>query len=139
MFDPFNPGASPFSDAFDRGGFRAYAGREELMEKQKLALERAREKKRELLEREEEHGEKMSKEYKVPYQTKDWVASAASAASTALNIAKEQGLFRPKTDNTQSLTQSFNMKPTQELKDAASKYYTPSSSWGFDISKAFNP
>lgn len=144
MFDPFNPGASPFSNAFEGGGYRAFAGREDQMERQKLALERAREKKRELLENERKQGEKMAKEYKVPYQPKDWVSSAANAASTALGIAKEQGLFQPKTDNTRSIETTFNMSRRNEVpqavRDVTSDFLNrPSSSWGFDPSKAFNP
>ena len=139
MFDPFNPGASPFSNAFEGGGYRAFAGREDQMERQKLALERAREKKRELLDNEYDHAEKMSKEFKMPYQPKDWVASATNAATTALGIAKEQGLFQPKNDNTKSLAQTFNMRPAQDLGSYTSKDFLSSSSWGFDASKAFRP
>lgn len=128
-------GDSPFADVFEKGGFSAYAGREDQMERQRLALERARTRKLELLDREFEHGEEMAKKFKVPYQPKqDWVGSAANAASTALGIVKDAGLFQRK-DNS-SITRSFTMKPTEELRDAASRYYTPPN---FDASKAFYP
>jgi hypothetical protein len=117
MFDPFNPGASPFSNAFEGGGYRAFAGREDQMERQKLALERAREKKRELLENEREQGEKMAKEYKVPYQPRqDWVSSATNAASAVLDMANKQGLFKPKPKD-DSIEKIFNMEPSQAIKD----------------------
>jgi hypothetical protein len=114
------------------------------MERQKLALERAREKKRELLENEYKQGEKMAKEYKVPFQPKDWVSSVANAASAAAQIARDQGLFQPKTDNTRSIETTFNMSRRNEVpqavRDVTSGFLNrPSSSWGFDPSKAFNP
>lgn len=138
MFDPFDIGASPFSGVFQGGRARAFAGRADQMERQKEALERARERRRELQDNELKHGEKMAKEYKTRFQPgRDWATTAMAAATTGLQVAKEQGLFQNKNNNNAS---PFNMNAIDQLSrnpEWKKIDIGPPSSWGFDPSKAF--
>lgn len=142
MFDPFDPAANQFASVFQRGEARAFAGREDQMERQREALDRARKRRRELQDNELKQGEKMAKDFKVPFQPRDFVTTAMAAASTGLQVAKEQGLFQNRNNNN---TSPFNMNVLNQLgkspewNKVASPYTQigSPSSWGFDISKAF--
>lgn len=143
MFDPFDTGANPFSSAFQTGRAHDFVGRQQVMERQREALDRARKRRRELQDNELKHGEKMSKDYKTPFQPgRDWATAAMAAASTGLQVAKENGLFQNRSNNPAT---PFNMNTLNQLGKSAdwNKVASPytqigsPSSWGFDLSKAF--